>query len=168
MKVVDGTGSCALDGVSWKMNPQSTVKQRVPDNKKLRDYTGDAMERPENKFPFYLAQAMDVFDAIPSDDADDDSQFFDEDLFRELRLLAEPGVISEVANEAQVKCYVNRVRQTDYYFEEISLHFLDKFVLQKLEPPWSIAVVHDAPESEMMKMNPRTVYMSNHPSSTYS
>ena len=87
----------------------------------------------------------------------------------ELQLLAtEDSSNSQVANQAQVKCYIEHVRTKNFYFEEISIFFLHTFVLQKMETPWSIIRVQEAPDSGIMQLNPHTVYVTNEPKSTYS
>lgn len=168
---VNKEGNCLLDCASWQMSPEtSSVAQRADHNQFLRDCTGDAMKIPENQVATMLGAAICLYEA-PKEFSpdDDDDEFYDGGLFGELQLLAtEDSTNTQVANEAQVQCYIDYVRSKNYYFEEISIFFLNTFVLQKMDPPWSILRVREAPDSGIMHMNPHTVYVTNEPKSTYS
>ena len=168
---VNKEGDCLLDCVSYQMSPTTSVAQRADHNQFLRDCTGDAMQIPENQVATMLGAAIFLYEApkVFNPDDDDDEEFYDDGLFGELQLLAnEDSSNSQVANQAQVKCYIKHVRTKNFYFEEISIFFLHTFVLQKMETPWSIIRVQEAPDSGIMQLNPHTVYVTNEPKSTYS
>ena len=169
-------GDCAVDSASYIMMQSSggkppTIAARKASNQELRRITGGAMRQDFETNPdtntsgiaYMVGNAIILFEALGSQG----DEVYDMDLMENLQKLQKDGDVTGVANAVQVEEYIKKVETPGFFFEEISLTFLNIALRQK-SPPWSIVMVEKAPEPEVMRDNPRTIYMSCHPQSTYS
>ena len=172
-KTINMHGDCAVDSASYIMHmmQSSGGKSRKASNQELRRITGVAMRQDLETNPdtntsgiaYMVGNAIILFEALGSQG----DEVYDMDLMENLQKLKKDGDVTGVANAVQVEEYIKKVETPGFFFEEISLTFLNIALRQK-SPPWSIVMVEKAPEPEVMRDNPRTIYMSCHPQSTYS
>ena len=164
-------GDCAVDSASYIMMQGSGGKSRKASNQELRRITGGAMRQDFETNPdtntsgiaYMVGNAIILFEALGSQG----DEVYDMDLMENLQKLQKDGDVTGVANAVQVEEYIKKVETPGFFFEQISLTFLN-IALRKKSPPRSIVMVEKAPEPEVMRDNPRTIYMSCHPQSTYS